>query len=102
MQNMNCFKRINPLTFTDVPSVENNNKDYIVPMDDNSTINNNVMSNVLNREVTTVTKDKEFDKVSPKRAKLRKESHKHMIKKAQHIIKRVNLKGESMNVGNIV
>ena len=74
------FQENQLLSFPDAPSIGNNNENSTARNDGNSIANDDTISTAPNQEVTTITEDKAYDKMSPKRGKFRKESYKHMIK----------------------
>ena len=89
-------------TFTNVPSIRNYKDDSTAPNDSASIVSNDTTSNTLYQDITTITADKDLNRVSPKRAKLRQESHKHVTKQVNHVIRRANLKQVSININDIV
>ena len=81
-------------SFPPLPSVNNSTDDRLnVPatpaISSNQDSNDNEADNAL-------------DEVSPRRAKLRKEAYKHLEKQAEYMIRRANMKGGHVNVGDIV
>ena len=70
----------------------NNNEFSTADNNENAIAHKEDASTAPSQEQCTVKDDKASEEVSPKRAKLRWESHKHVMKQAYQMVKRVNLK----------
>ena len=76
----NLFQKNKPPSFPNLLSIMNNDEESSAKENHQSINEDNPRSILPNQGSTTTTKDVDFIEVSPKRAKLRKEAHKHLIK----------------------